>query len=75
VTVSFADRLAADLDEHKIGPQCSTCTALNELSPDDLGAYRAAVTGGVSRAAIARALGIQPGTYRTHVAARHVDPR
>jgi hypothetical protein len=75
VTVSFAERLAADVATHRVGPECKTCSALAGLNPDDLAAYHEAVESGISQASIGRALGLQPGTYRLHKNNRHVDPR
>lgn len=73
--MTFADRLQEDVASHRGGPKCSTCTALAALDPTDLAAYNAAKTDrSLPNASIARALGVQPGTYRLHVASRHVDP-
>jgi hypothetical protein len=73
--VSFADRLLEDVATHRGGPKCLTCTALASLDANDLHAYHDARESRVPWASIARALGLQPGTYRLHVTSGHVEPR
>ena len=73
--MSFADRLLEDVATHRGGPKCLTCEALSSLDPVDLASYHQARTSRVPFASIARALGIQPGTYRLHVTSGHVEPR
>jgi hypothetical protein len=71
----FAERLQAAA-EVKPGPPCLTCKALRSLDTTDLAAYHGAVSDeDVPSAVIARALGIRPNTYLTHVHAGHTEPR
>jgi len=74
--VSFEDRLLKDAASHRGGPKCLTCTALASLDATDLAAYNAAKADrSFTTASIARALGLQPGTYRLHVNNGHDEPR
>lgn len=73
--MSFEARLVEDVATHRGGPKCLTCTALASLDATDLAAYHAAKADrSYTLSSIARALGLQPGTYRLHVTNRHVDP-
>lgn len=65
--MSFAEKLATEAAAVRLGPPCTTCKTLSALSVSDRADYDEAVASGVSASLIARALGLQPGTYRRHM--------
>lgn len=44
-----------------------TCKAIAALTPEDRADYEDALESDMSASLIARALGLQPGTYRRHM--------